>query len=494
MPSAEELSALPAAELAVRLAEAYRLIAELTAQAGRLTAQVERLSARVEDLERQARKDSSTSSRPPSSDNPHQKKGGDRSLRERGKRRPGKQPGGPGSTMNLVDHPDETIDCPPVMCCGCGADLAGAPVTAQRRHQVTDIAPAPAPKVTEYVAQAKECAGCGMVTAGQLPAHVRARASYGPETCAQAANLAVGHHIPVYRATLLLCQLAGIAVSTGWMAGIRGRAAALVGASGFMDRVRELLKTAAAVHADETPARAAGGTRYVHLACTRYLTCMHTGDRSADAIDAGGVLPSYGGVIVRDGYAGYSHLTDALHAWCGVHLLRDLKGLYDFEPSQQEWASRMAGLLIEARDAAAAARLAGWSALDTAILEDLVSRYRALATAGLAANLYRRTATAKDARRLARRFLSFEDLILRFATRPDLDIFSNNEAERTIRPVKVQQRSSGGCWRTLEGLADFALVQSYLSTASKWGISKLDALRDLFNGHAWLPPGLEPTG
>lgn len=53
VPSAEELSALPAGELAVRLAEAYRLIAELTAQ-------VERLSGRAEELERQARKDSST--------------------------------------------------------------------------------------------------------------------------------------------------------------------------------------------------------------------------------------------------------------------------------------------------------------------------------------------------------------------------------------------------------------------------------------------------
>jgi hypothetical protein len=80
------------------------------------------------------------------------------------------------------------------------------------------------------------------------------------------------------------------------------------------------------------------------------------------------------------------------------------------------------------------------------------------------------------------------------ATRPDRDIFSNNEAERTIRPVKIQQRSSGGSWRTLQGLADFALVQSYLSTAAKWGISKLDALRGLFNGHTWLPPGLEPAG
>ena len=235
------------------------------------------------------------------------------------------------------------------------------------------------------------------------------------------------------------------------MAGIRGKAAALVEASGFMERVRELLKAAPAVHADETPARAAAGTRYVHLACTAYLTHMHTGDRSADAIDAGGVLPGYTGIIVRDGYAGYGHLTDALHAWCGAHLLRDLKDLYDFEPDKQDWASQMAGLLIEARDAAAAARQAGQSALDPGVLDDLVARYRELAAAGLAANLYRRTATAKDARRIARRFLAFEDMILRFATRPDLDIFTNNEAERTIRPVKVQQRSSGGCWRTLEG-------------------------------------------
>ncbi len=483
----EELSALPAAELAARLAEAYRLIGELTAQAGRLSAQ-------VEDLKRQVRRDSSTSSRPPSSDSPYKKKAADRSLRERGKRRPGKQPGGPGSTMCLVDDPDERFEYPPAACRGCGAGLAGQPVTASRRHQVTDIEPAPAPRVSEHVAQARQCPGCGTVTEGELPAHVRARASFGPETCAQAANLTSGHYIPVYRATLLLRQLAGVTVSTGWMAGIRGKAAGLVEASGFPDRVRELLKTAPAVHADETPARAAGGTRYVHLACTAYLTHMHTGDRSADAIDAGQVLPGYQGVIVRDGYAGYAHLTDALHAWCGVHLLRDLKGLYDFEPGNQDWASRMAGLLIEARDAASAARQAGQSALGAAVLEDLVTRYRELATAGLAANLYRRTATAKDARRIARRFLGFEDLILRFATRPDLDIFSNNEAERTIRPVKVQQRSSGGSWRTLEGLADFALVQSYLSTAHKWGTSKLDALRDLFTGHAWLPPGLEPSG
>ena len=71
--------------------------------------------------------------------------------------------------MNLVDDPDERFEFPPAACCGCGAGLAGAPVLAQRRHQVTDIGPAPAPKVTEYVAQAKECPGCGTVTAGSCP-------------------------------------------------------------------------------------------------------------------------------------------------------------------------------------------------------------------------------------------------------------------------------------------------------------------------------------
>jgi len=480
-PSAEELPALPHAELARLLAEAYQLIG--------------RLQARVEELERQARGDSSNSSRPPSSDSPYKKKPPrDRSLRERGKRRPGKQPGEPGTTMKLVGDPGERLEFPPQRCSGCGAGLAGEPVLDQRRHQVTGIAPAPPPKVTEYVAQAKMCPGCGTVSEGALPAHVRARASYGPEAHAQAAYLACGHHVPVGRAAGLLAQLAGITVSAGWMAGIRGRAAALIGDSGFGDRMRELLRASPAVHADETPARAAGGLRYVHLAATPFLTLMHTGDRTAEAIDAGGVLPGYAGVLVRDGYQGYYHLADAAHAWCAAHLLRDLQGLHDAEPGEQEWAAKMGCLLLWARDAAAAARRAGQAALSPAFLDQLVTRYQAIAREGLSHNTFRHNGTAREARAIARRFLRCQDDILRFTARPDLDIFTNNEAERTIRPVKVQQRSSGGCWRTLQGLADFAIVQSYLSTAAKWDISKLDALRSLFNGHPWLPPGLAPAG
>ena len=71
---------------------------------------------------------------------------------------------------------------------------------------------------------------------------------------------------------------------------------------------------------------------------------------------------------------------------------------------------------------------------------------------------------------------------------------SNNSAERAVRPVKVQQRSSGGCWRTLQGLADFAVVQSYLSTAARWGITRFQALHRLFNGDGpWIPTTLNPS-
>src|SRR4029434_1757630 len=85
-------------------------------------------------------------------------------------------------------------------------------------------------------------------------------------------------------------------------------------------------------------------------------------------------------------------------------------------------------------------------------------------TAGIRDNHNRCGPLAKDAAALARRFRDYQDMILRFVV--DLAVpFTNNQAERDLRPVKIQQRTSGGTWRTLAGLADFAVVQSYLSTA-----------------------------
>jgi len=218
-----------------------------------------------------------------------------------------------------------------------------------------------------------------------------------------------------------------------------------------------------------------------------YLTVMHAGDRTKEAIDAGGVLPGYAGVIVRDGYAGYDHLADALHAWCGAHNLRDLKDLYTADPDGQLWARSMADLLIDANAQATAARAAGQRTLSGDQLAAIRSWYRGAVAKGIADNQGRRKKIAQDGLRLARRFRDHQDMIRRFAT--DLAAgFTSNQAERDIRPVKVQQRSSGGTWRTLAGLADFAVVQSYLSTAAKWGIDALDVLTRLFTDGPWLPP------
>jgi transposase len=437
-------------------------LAARDAQIAARDAQIAALAARVEELQRLLGKDSSTSSKPPSSDSPYQKKPRDRSLRGRSGRRPGKQAGARSATLKQSDNPDDTVECGPAACGCCGRGLSDVPVTGMQKRQVFEASPPPPPTVTEYQVAAKECPDCGETSVGLAPAGVTGRVQYGPRVHASAALAVCANYLPVARAARLVAALTGVNVSAGFVAGVRGKAAARLGP--FMDRVRELLHGAGVLYADETPARTAGKLHYVHVACTEFLTAMHTGDRTKEAIDAGGVLPGYTGTIVRDGYKGYQHLTDALHAWCGAHGLRDLAGLYRFDPDGQIWGRAMADLLIDANAAATAARAAGHARLDDTQLAAIRARYRGAVAKGIADNQHKRTKIGKDGLRLARRFRDHQDMILRFAT--DLAVgFTSNQAERDVRPVKVQMRTSGGCWRTLQGLADFAIVQSYLSTA-----------------------------
>lgn len=311
----------------------------------------------------------------------------------------------------------------------------------------------------------------------------------GPNTLALAALLTCAHYLPVGRCRDVLAALTAIEVSTGFLAAIRGRAARRLERK-FQGHMQKLLASAPVLHADETPGRVNGALTYVHVACTEYLTLMHIGDRSAATIDDGGVLSEFNGVLVRDGYAGYTHLP-ALHAWCAAHLLRDLRSISDADPDHQTWALAMAQVLTDAHHAAIAARDTSADALTPATLAQINNHYLGAIALGRDENQDRTGELADNARRLIKRFRRYQDMILRFVA--DLTVpFTNNEAERTLRPVKIQQRTSGGCWRTVQGLTDFAIVQSYLDTAHKWGIDKLDALQQLFTIGAWLPPALTP--
>ena len=191
--------------------------------------------------------------------------------------------------MPLVEDPDEVLRCEPGPCSGCGADVSGAPVTGMARRQVTEVRPPPAPWVTEYQILSRECPRCGSTGRGAAPACAPARAQYGPGVLARAAELLCAHYLPVARATALMASLLGVAVSVGFMATVRRRAAVLLEHT-FLPRVCQLLHQAGVLHADETPGRAAGGLRYVHVAATEFLTAFHTGGRAKTDIDAGGVL------------------------------------------------------------------------------------------------------------------------------------------------------------------------------------------------------------
>jgi transposase len=452
--------------------------------------QLEAQAGQIAELKQRLGKDSATSSKPPSSDPPYRKPERRSSRRSSGRAR-GKQSGAPGSAMPLVDNPNKTIISDPERCNACGGDLAGAPVCGTARRQVTDVRPPPPPWVTEYRIITRACPSCASSTPGPVPAEVTGRAQYGPGVLARAAELLCGHYLPVGRAARLMGSMLGVSVSTGFMASVRGRAARLLEIT-FLPRVRELLRQVGVLHVDETPVRAAGGLAYVHAASTEFLTAMHTGGRTKDDIDAGQVLPGYTGTIVRDGYIGYQHLLDAHHAWCGAHLIRDLAAFHRVDPDGQFWAAAMADLLTDAHHHAQAARAAGHDRLDPDVLTDIRRRYRGATTAGISDNTTRAGPLAADARTLARRFRNHEDMILRFVV--DLAVpFTNNQSERDIRPAKIQQRTSGGCWRTLTGLADFAVVRSYLSTATKWGLDSFDVLTQLFTTGAWLPPAATPA-
>jgi transposase len=468
------------------------LLAGQTVVIDGLQVQVESLQALVVELRRRLDADSSNSSRPPSSDSPFKrpppKASGMPPEDDGPARKQGKQRGAAGKNRRQVDNPDEKIPVEPGACSGCGTGLADAPLLRIYRRQVFEASPPPPPRVIQYDVAERRCTCCGQVNQGRAPGFVTGRVQWGPSVSARAVLATIAHHLPYARAAVLLDTLAGLPVSTGFLVKARRRAAVLL--DPFMVRVRELLHAVGLVHVDETTARVDGGRMYLHVACNDSFTAMHTGGRTNDDIDAGQILPDYAGIIVRDGYAGYQHFVDAVHVWCGAHSLRDLKGVHDADPAGQPGAQMMATTLVMALRETRTAHTAGQDALPDDRLTLLHSAYAGAIAVMREDNRPAKTPLHERGLSLANRFDTHRDMILAFLHNLSIP-FTNNAAEREVRPVKVKQRA-GGCWRTLDGLADFAIIWSYLSTAAKHGRDHLDVLVELFTTGPWLPPDPAP--
>ena len=310
-----------------------------------------------------------------------------------------------------------------------------------------------------------------VLAANAFPAEAAAPACYGPGVRAVICYLAVYQHLPVDRTAKLLADILGAPVSTGTVAAVTARAADVVAPA--VDVIRARLVAAGVVHVDETGARVAGKLHWVHVAATAVYTLLTVhAKRGKDATDAAGVLAAYRGVAVHDAWAPYRRYPDVAHGLCNAHHLRVLQAAAE---AGHEWATHLAEVLRYAHRQVAAARARG----DTRLADDL----RASITARYAGHL----AQAADATRghkskaaaLARRLDRHRDDVLRFTV--DFAVpFDNNQAERDLRMVKLQQKISGS-WRTLPGAEAFCAVRSYIATAHKHNIGLLDALRDAFN-------------
>jgi len=64
--------------------------------------------------------------------------------------------------------------------------------------------------------------------------------------------------------------------------------------------------------------------------------------------------------------------------------------------------------------------------------------------------------------------------------------FTNNQAERDLRPAKTQLKISG-CHRSASRARAWLRVRGYTSTARKHGTNALTALRDAITGNPWKP-------
>lgn len=485
--------------------ELERLRAENAALATRvaeLTMKLEVQAAELEKLRREASRNSGNSGKPPSSDTVSQRaeqkqerlsrqerrrqmrEQAKKFMSEKVKRRPGKQPGAAGAMLARVDVPDHRELHVPDKCRACGGSLASAEVVNSEARQVHDL-PAQRLEVTEHEAQSRRCA-CGAVTKAAFPKEAIGTACYGPVVRATAIYLMIGQHVPVGRTAELLSQMCGAPVSTGWLAGLPAQAAD--GLSGFLDELREQLKTEHVLHADETSARVSGATYWAHVASTDLLTLLDCHEhRGLDAIKDIGVLPFFKGVLVSDRYKTYWSIDGMEHALCSAHLLRDLASVAS-SLKHRDWADKMADLLVEAKDAVEAAVAAGRDGLNARELRLFRARYNRLVERGFSAvpERHQPGSVNRDAYNLLCCFRDRRHEVSRYWADPAVAA-TNNQAERDLRMVKLQRKISG-CFRTFAGAKAFCAVRSYLQTSRKHRLPCLDILVQLFRGTPWMPP------
>jgi len=447
---------------------------ELIALIAALMAENAALKARIAELERRLGLNSQNSGKPPSSDG-LKKPTRVRSLREKSSKKTGGQKGHEGETLRQTAEPDEITDHYPTGCAECGAPLTPQMAEDHAARQVFDL-PEPQPLVvTEHRAHICRCAACGATTRAAFPEGVNAPVQYGARLAAFVIYLLHYQLLPEARLVELIADLFGVKLAAATIARMSGACARRL--KGFGVTVRDLVAGAPVKHMDETGFRIGGKTQWLHVACTVLLTFYRV------CAKRGSLLANVIGIVVHDHWKPYYTMQGVRHALCNAHHLRELKALVEIE--KEDWARKMQRLLRLACHAANLARERDVP-LKPRLVECFERCYDAIVGEGLAFHEAQPPLTAKgDAKRRGRApRRTGHNLLLRLKTRKEDTLrflhdptvpFTNNQAERDGRMMKLRQKISGG-FRSLEGASDFALIRSFLSTAKKQGWKIIEAL------------------
>ena len=427
------------------------------------------------ELRRRLGKDSSNSSKPPSSDGPAKKPRIAGSLRGESGKKSGGQPGHRGDTLRPVVKPDKIERHAATQCGHCQAALTAAMATRVEKRQVFEM-PQPRLEVTEHQAQIYTCACCRGVTRAAFPADVTAHVQYGPRIRAAAIYLNAQHLIPEDRVGEIMHDLFGApllcpASVVAW-GEHKAQEWAVVEAE-----IAARLATAAVRHLDETGFRIGGKTQWLHTVSTAAMTYYRVCAQRGAMFDA-----LRGGVIVHDHFKPYFTIEEVEHALCNAHHLRELKALIDIE--KEPWAKKMSRLLVRAAKQVERAVAQGKVALSADCARRIVAVYDAILKRGFAFHdaqlpLARRPgARGRSPKRvghnLLQRLRDHKAEVLRFVF--DFAVpFTNNQAEQDIRMMKVKMKVSGG-FRSWDGAKTFATLRSVLSTARKQGWNILRTL------------------
>lgn len=452
-----------------------RRLASLESENATLRAENVALKQEVADLRRQIDKNSSNSSKPPSSDGFNKPVRPPKSLRGASGKKSGGQVGHKGDTLRPVAKPDKIERHDAAHCVHCAAALTAAMATGVEKRQVFDL-PDPRLEVTEHQAKIYTCASCHEVTKATFPEGVNAHVQYGRRMRAAAIYLNAQQLIPEDRVGQLLKDLfgAGSLCPASVAAWCEAKARAL---APVVARIVELLARAPVRNLDETGFRVGKKLQWLHSASNDALTHYRVTAKRGD-------VPQFldGGVVVHDHFRPYFRLNGTLHALCNAHHLRELKALIDIE--KERWAKTMSRLLVKMAHAVNIALQKGQSALAARQQRRFEALYDAVVRQGLAFHEAqpslgrKRGARGRQAKRpghnLVVRFRDYRSDVLRFLS--DFTVpFSNNLAEQDIRMMKVRMKISG-CFRTIGGAETFATLRSVISTARKQGWNILHTL------------------